>query len=97
MPMHKRHCLKLLVSNSLRHHNNLGILFLELLPEALYQLWRETFSLLCSQVNWSGNRKSLPVKDSAQMRVVREHLPNINFDLHKTATAQALLLAHRES
>ena len=25
---------------------SLGILFLELLPEALYQLWRKTFSLL---------------------------------------------------
>ena len=52
--------------------------FLELLPEALYQLWRETFSLLWSEVNWSCNLKSLPIKDSAQMRVVREHLPNIN-------------------
>ena len=60
------------------HHNNLGILFLEFLPEALYQLWRETFSFLCSRVNWSGNLKSLPVKDSAQIRVVEEHLQNIN-------------------
>ena len=34
------------------HHNNFGIIFLELLPEALYQLWRETFSRLCYQVNW---------------------------------------------
>ena len=25
--------------DSRRHHNNLGILVLELLPEALYQLW----------------------------------------------------------
>ena len=40
------------------HPNYLGILFPELFPEALYQPWRETFSLLCSQVNWSGNLKS---------------------------------------
>ena len=59
------------------HHNDLGILFLELVPEALYQLWRETFSLLCSKVYWSCHLKSLPIKDGAQIRVVREHLPNI--------------------
>ena len=38
----------------------------------------KTFSLLCSQVNWSGKLKSWPIKDTAQIRVVREHLPNIN-------------------
>ena len=52
--------------------------FLELLPEALHQLWQKTFSFLCSKVNRSGNLKSLSIKDSAQIRVVREHLPNIN-------------------
>ena len=52
------------------HHNNLGILFLELLPEALHQLRRETFSLLCSQDNRNGNLKSLLVKDSGQIRAV---------------------------
>ena len=51
------------------HHNNLGILFLELLPEAQYQLWREAFSFLCSQVNWSGNLSSLSIKDSAQIEL----------------------------
>ena len=57
-------------------HNNLGVLFLELLPEALYQLWREAFSFLCSHVNWSSNLKSVSMKDTAQTRVVREHLPS---------------------
>ena len=52
------------------HHNNLGIIFLELLPEALYQLWRETFSLLCSQVNRSGSLKSLSIKNGAQIGIV---------------------------
>ena len=39
---------------------------------------RITFSLLCSQVNWSGNLKSLPIKDSAHVRVFRKYLQNIN-------------------
>ena len=77
-----------LSSRNSGNHNILGF-FLELLPEALYQLWRETLSLLRSQVNWSCNLKSLPVKDSAQIRVVREHFPDINLTFTR-ATAQAL-------
>ena len=70
-------------SNSRGHHSDLWILFLELLPEALYQLWRESFNLLCFQVNWSGNLKSLSTKDSAQIRVVRDHLPNIHLTFNR--------------
>ena len=59
--------LKALRLSSRGHHNNLGILFLELVPTALQQQWRETLSLLCSKVYWSCNqKKSLPIKDGAQ-------------------------------
>ena len=56
--------------NSRGRPNNLGILFLELVPEALQQLWRETPSLLCSKVFCSCHLKFLPIKDGALIRIV---------------------------
>ena len=59
-------------SNSRGHHNDLGILFLQLEPHALQQLWRETISLLSSKVYWSCNQKSLPIKEGAHSLALKK-------------------------
>ena len=63
--------------NSRGHQNNFWDFFLSFCQKPCNSCG-EKLCLLCSDVNWSGNFKSLPIKDSAQIRVVQEHLPNIN-------------------
>ena len=83
--IHKWYCchatsffMKLFVSTVGDITTILGFFFLSLCRKpCVSQLWPETFSLLCSKVNWSCNLKSLPIKDSAQTRVVSEHLSDI--------------------
>ena len=86
--------LKVLNSNSRGHHHHLGILFLELRPEALQELWWEVLSFLGSNVSWGCNQESLSINDSAQIRIVMKTAPRHLCDLDKKATEQVLLSAH---
>ena len=76
------------------HHNYLRVLVLELLPEALHQLWRETFSLLCSQVNGERQPEVLVDQGWRLNKTCPRTSTKHHFYLHKRATAQGLLLAH---
>ena len=54
-----------------------GSFILKLWPKSLKQLWCEVLNFLGSKVYSCCNLKSLSIKDSAQMRMLREQLPNI--------------------
>ena len=87
------------VSKVGRHQTNLGILFLELFPEVLYQLRRETAFFVLGSTGAATRKKSLPVKDSAQICVVREYLHGVYVVLLEFSAHCAFggMLASREN